>query len=44
MERKRRSLEFAFKLQVARTVRDGAPKRGLAAILSGDVSGYGRLP
>jgi adenylate cyclase len=27
----------------ARSVRDGALKRGLAAILSGDVSGYGRL-
>jgi adenylate cyclase len=43
MEHKRGSLDAAFKLQVARTVRDGALKRGLAAILSGDVSGYGRL-
>jgi len=43
MEHKRRSLDAAFQLQVARTVRDGALKRGLAAILSGDVSGYGRL-
>jgi adenylate cyclase len=43
MERKHKSLEADFKLQVARTVRDGLLKRGLAAILSGDVSGYGRL-
>lgn len=43
MERKRRSLDADFELPAARTVRDGLLKRGLAAILSGDVSGYGRL-
>lgn len=43
MKYKRRSLDAALNLQEARTVRDGALKRGLAAILSGDVSGYGRL-
>jgi len=43
MEHKRRGLDATFKLQLARTVRGGALKRRLAAILGGDFSGYGRL-